>query len=682
MELKKNKVIAIIQGRLNSKRFPNKIINKIGNYKMINLILKRLNKSKKISSLILATGNKHNNKNLINIVPKNICKLEFGDENHVLKRYYKIATKYKANTIIRITADCPFIEHNLIDKYLSYFEKNNFDYISNTLNPTFPDGLDFEIFSYNTLLQAYNSAKSDYDKEHVTPFIKRNKKFNKKSIEYKKNFSFLRLTVDEKIDLEMINDIYKQFKPKYDFTFEEIIKLYNKKPYLFNKNVHLKRDEGSTMDTGNKYWKRAKEVIPGGNMFLSKRPEMFLPNKWPTYFSKAKGCYVWDLDGKKYVDTCLMGVGTNILGYGNKEVDKTVKSIIRDGNFSSLNCPEELFLSEKLIEMHPWADMVKLARTGAEANAIAIRIARAYSRKENVAVCGYHGWHDWYLSANLTNKKNLDNHLLKGLSTIGVPNKLKDSIYTFEYNNFEQLLKLVNKKNIGVIKMEVSRSFEPKNDFLQNIRNLCTKKNIILIFDECTSGFRETFGGLHKKYNIEPDICTFGKAMGNGYAITAVIGKKKIMQIAQDTFMSSTFWSERIGPSAALKTLEIMNEMKSWNIITKKGKELRKMIKLIAKKNKLDLSFIGLPSLTSFIINSKKNLFFEYKTLITQEMLKKGFLASNSIYLSVAHTDKILNTYLGNLNLVFKIIKKCEDGDNIKEYLKYPVSHKGFQRLN
>ena len=682
MAINKNKIVAIIQGRLNSKRFPNKITKKIGNYKMINLILKRLNKSKKITNLIVATGSKHNNKNLTDVVLKNICNLEFGDENNVLKRFYKIATKYKADIIIRITADCPFIDHKLIDKYISYFENYNFDYVSNTLNPTFPDGLDFEIFSYQTLSAAYKSAKSDFDKEHVTPFIKRSKKFNKKSIEYKKNFSFLRLTVDEKIDLEMINDIYKKLKSKYDFTFEELIKLYNKNPNLFNKNLHLTRDEGSRMDTGNKYWKRAKEIIPGGNMFLSKRPEMFLPNKWPTYFSKAKDCYVWDLDGKKYVDTCLMGVGTNILGYGNKEVDKTVKSIINNGNFSSLNCPEELFLSEKLIEMHPWADMVKLARTGAEANAIAIRIARAYSRKENVAVCGYHGWHDWYLSANLTNKKNLDNHLLKGLSTIGVPKKLKDSIYTFEYNNFEQLLNLVNKKNIGVIKMEVSRSFIPENNFLQNIRNLCSKKNIILVFDECTSGFRETYGGLHKKYNIEPDLCTFGKAMGNGYAITAVIGKKNIMEIAQDTFMSSTFWSERIGPAAALKTLEVMKEIKSWNIITKKGKELRKGIQLIAKKNKLDISFIGLPSLTSFIINSKKNLFFEYKTLITQEMLKQGYLASNSIYLSVAHSDRILNSYLDNLNLVFKIIKNCEDGDDIKGYLKYPVSHKGFQRLN
>ena len=190
------------------------------------------------------------------------------------------------------------------------------------------------------------------------------------------------------------------------------------------------------INSGQKLWIKAKKIIPGGNMFLSKRPEMFLPNGWPTYYSKAKDCYIWDLDNKKYLDASIMGVGTNLLGYANRLIDNSVKSAIIKGNLSSLNSPEEVMLAEKLIKIHPWFDMVKFARTGGEANAIAIRIARAYSGKDNIAICGYHGWHDWYLSANLTNKKNLDNHLLKGLSTIGVPKKLKNSIYTFEYNNF------------------------------------------------------------------------------------------------------------------------------------------------------------------------------------------------------------------------------------------------------
>ena len=162
------------------------------------------------------------------------------------------------------------------------------------------------------------------------------------------------------------------------------------------------------MGTGQKLWGRAKRVIPGGNMLLSKRPEMYLPERWPTYFSKASGCEVTDLDGQTFLDMSVMGIGTNILGYGNPEVDDAVRRAVGDGNMSTLNCPEEVELAEKLVELHPWASMVRLARSGGEANAIAVRIARAAAGKDNVAVCGYHGWHDWYLSANLANEQHLD----------------------------------------------------------------------------------------------------------------------------------------------------------------------------------------------------------------------------------------------------------------------------------
>mgnify|MGYP001317951177 FL=1 len=680
--VKKLKVVAIVQARMDSTRFPNKILKKIGSYELIKFTLKRLSKSVHISQIILATAAHKDIDKLKNIAKKEKIKIEIGDKDNVLKRYYNAAKKNDAKVIVRITGDCPFIDIKLIDKNINFFINNNYDYISNTIEPTFPDGLDFEIFSYDSLKIAYKNARKKYDLEHVTPYIKNNNKFIIKSIKNKKDFSHIRLTVDEKVDLELLNLIYKNFQPNIHFTFQDIIKLYIKKPELFKINSHIIRDEGSRIGTNQKLWSRAKSVIPGGNMFLSKRPEMFLPGKWPTYFSKAKGCHVWDMEGKKYIDTCLMGVGTNILGYGNRDVDIAVKNVIKKGNLSSLNCPEEIYLSEKLIEMHPWSDMVKLARTGGEANAIAIRIARAYTQKEKIAVCGYHGWHDWYLSANLQNKNNLDNHLLKGLSTIGVPKKLKNSIFTFEYNNYDQLLKIVEKNDIGAIKMEVSRSYLPKKNFLKNIRKLCNEKNIILIFDECTSGFRETFGGLHKKFDISPDLATFGKALGNGYAITAVIGKKDIMQIAQNTFMSSTFWSERIGPVASLKTLEIMEKTNSWKDITNKGIWLRKKIQKIGKQNNLNISFLGLPSLTSFIIKSRRNLFPQYKTLISQEMLKEGYLASNSIYLSVCHDKKILNGYIKNLNNIFTKIIECENGKDVNELLKYPISHKTFERLN
>ena len=168
------------------------------------------------------------------------------------------------------------------------------------------------------------------------------------------------------------------------------------------------------MGKGQKLYSKAKQIVAGGNMLLSKRPEMFLPNLWPSYFSKSKGCRVWDLDGREYFDVSVMGLGTNTLGYGNEEVDEAVKETVFSGNMSTLNCPEEVYLAEKLIKLHPWAQMVRFARTGGEANAIAIRIARAATGKDNVAFCGYHGWHDWYLATNI-NKKNSIINAINGI---------------------------------------------------------------------------------------------------------------------------------------------------------------------------------------------------------------------------------------------------------------------------
>jgi len=218
------------------------------------------------------------------------------------------------------------------------------------------------------------------------------------------------------------------------------------------------------MGKGQELYKKAKTLIPGGTMLLSKRPEMFLPELWPSYFSKAKGCSVWDLDGKELIDMSIMGIGTNTLGYGNDMVDAAVMKTIKKGNMSTLNCPEEVFLAEKLIEINPWADMVRFARSGGEANSIAIRIARAASGKDKVAICGYHGWHDWYLSANHNDGDELSGHLLPGLSPNGVPKNLKNSVYPFNYNNFEELLSIVENNDIGVIKMEVVRNFGPSNN--------------------------------------------------------------------------------------------------------------------------------------------------------------------------------------------------------------------------
>ena len=674
------KVVAIVQARMSSTRLPNKVMRHISGIPMIELLLSRLAKAKEVDQIIVATSIDERNIPLVTHVRKLGYACEQGSENDVLDRYVHAAKAHQADIVVRITGDCPVVDPELVDKVIRGFKAANVDYFSNIDPPTYPDGLDIEVFTFKALEKASIETTDPFDREHVTPYLRKPGKYKTESMHHSEDLSALRWTVDEHADFEVIEKVFKYFHPKIDFTWRDILALQKQDPEIFNSNQHIFRNEGATMGTGQKLWKRAKQVIPGGSMLLSKRAEMFLPNQWPAYFSKAKGCKVWDLDGNEYIDMSIMGIGTNILGYGHPEVDAAVQQTILAGNMSTFNCPEEVYLAEKLIELHPWADMVRLARSGGEANAIAIRIARAASGKDKVAICGYHGWHDWYLSANLGDDAGLDGHLLPGLQPKGVPRNLKGTVFPFNYNNYDELETLVNEQDIGVIKMEVVRNMGPENDFLHKVRKLATDKGVVLVFDECTSGFRETFGGLHKKYGVEPDMAMFGKALGNGYAITATIGKREVMEAAQTTFISSTFWTERIGPTAAIKTLEVMERIKSWESITQTGLNIRQGWQKLADKHGLIINHWGLAALTGFTIQSENSL--AYKTLITQEMLAKGYLAGNSVYVCIDHTNEIVQGYFDALEPIFAIIKQCEEGRDVMSLLRGPICHSGFKRLN
>ncbi len=674
------KIVAIVQARMGSSRLPGKVLKTIVNKPMIELLLTRLSQSRELDEIVVATSEHPQNDELQSIVEFLGYRCTIGSEKNVLNRFYEAAKTTNADIVVRITGDCPLVDPSLVDRCIQCYKDLKVDYFSNTNPVSYPDGMDIEVISFASIERANNEAVLDYDREHVTPYILNSESFLKSSMQHSEDLSNLRWTVDEYEDLAVVTKVFEHFSPNIHFNWKQVLELQKQSPEFFLENQHIKNNEGATMGTGQKLYKRAKKIIPGGNMLLSKRPEMFLPGKWPSYFSKSKGCKVWDLDGKEFIDMSIMGIGTNTLGYGHPEVDEAVMKTVKDGNMSTLNCPEEVFLAEKLIEMHPWADMARFARSGGEANAIAIRIARAAAGRDKVAICGYHGWHDWYLSANLGDDKSLDGHLLPGLEPKGVPRHLKNTVFPFNYNRLDELESLVKIHDIGVIKMEVVRSMQPEDGFLHKVRQLASSKNIVLIFDECTSGFRETFGGIHKKYDVEPDMAMFGKALGNGYAITAVIGKRQIMQEAQSTFISSTFWTERIGPSAALKTLEVMKREKSWEKITQIGGTISEIWKKLGQKYQIPISIFGLPALIQLKFNSKFNL--EYKTLITQEMLKKGYLAANSVYVCTEHNPNILEGYEKALDHVFKLIAECENGRSIDKLLEGPICNTNFQRLS
>jgi len=428
-------------------------------------------------------------------------------------------------------------------------------------------------------------------------------------------------------------------------------------------------------------WKRAKKLIPGGNQLLSKRSEMFLPEKWPSYYKKAKGCRIWDLDGNTYLDFSIMGIGACTLGYADPDVDKAVKKAIDAGSMSTLNSPEEVELTELLTKLHPWADMARYARTGGEAMAIAIRIARAASGEDKVAFCGYHGWSDWYLATNLAYNKNLDGHLLPGLAPRGVPRGLRETTIPFHYNNIEELKKIVKKYKIGVIVMEPLRHHEPKANFLKEVRKIANRIGAVLIFDEISVGWRLTLGGAHLCYGTNPDIAVFAKAISNGYPMGAIIGKRKVMQAAQDTFISSTYWTERIGPTAALATIKKMQRVRLQRKLDKKGKMIRTGLNRLAKKHGLRLNQLSeIAPMIIFAFDYGKNS-QKVRTLFVQEMLRRGFIATNAVYVSYAHTEPQIKRYLATVDEVFALLKDAIEKNRVRKLLEGPVAHTGFQRL-
>ncbi len=426
-------------------------------------------------------------------------------------------------------------------------------------------------------------------------------------------------------------------------------------------------------------WKKAKCLIPGGTQLLSKRSEMFLPDQWPSYYSKAKGVEIWDLDGNKYTDMSIMGVGACILGYADNDVNAAVHSAIDNGSISTLNCPEEVDLAELLLKLHPWADMVRYTKTGGEAMAVAVRIGRAHTGKDIVAFCGYHGWHDWYLAANLSDNKNLDGQLLPGLEPKGVPRGLKGTALPFNYNKLDELKKIVETNDIGVIVMEPLRHHEPEPGFLAGVRKIADEIGAVLIFDEVTSGWRMNVGGVHALYKVIPDIAVYGKAMGNGYSMAAVVGKKEVMESAQESFISSTYWTEGVGLVASIATINKCIDKKIPQHLIMIGKQISRGWENLSKEYSLPLEVMGIPPLTTFHFVSDNSQVLH--TLFTQEMLKRGFLASKSVYVSYSHSNQHIEDYLSNVEQVFGIILQGVEKGNVNSLLKGPVAHEGFKRL-
>lgn len=658
---------------MGSTRFPGKVLARLGGIPIVELIQQRLSRSELISDIIFAIPFGSQDDSLAEHLEHQHCRVFRGEKDDVQSRFCHVADEYDAQILVRVTADCPLVDWTIVDRVIREFVEAGSDYASNVLNPTFPDGLDVEVFSAAALRKSREIANTPMGREHVTWELRNRTEFSRLNISNDSNLSKLRWTIDYLEDLESFEiTLPTQFDR---MTMNELIDA-----GFMGSTADAERDEGIQLRSGQKLWKRAKRVIPGGNMFLSKRPEMFLPNDWPSYYSKAKGFKIWDLDNREYKDFALMGVGTSSLGYGDSQVDSAVKSAIDDGVMSSLNSAAEVELVERLISLHPWASQARLARTGGEANAIAVRIARATTGKNRVAICGYHGWHDWYLAANLATNSALDGHLMPGLAPAGVPIQMRGTTQPFEFNDESSLEGILSQGDVAAVVMEIERNQKPNQAFLDRVRELCSSNGALLVVDECTSGFRENFGGLHLEYGLRPDLALFGKAIGNGYAITAVLGSEDAMLGAQSSFISSTFWSERLGPVAALATLSRMEETVSWAVNAETGRRVKNSWKGVFDSLGIEASVFGLDAMPGFRIESEA--WPAIKTFITQEMLGQGYLATSSFYPSISHDDESVDDYLEVFQRVIGKLASLERLEDVGGLLRGPVADIGFRRLN
>src|SRR3989338_8595865 len=516
-------VVVIVQARMNSMRLPGKVLMPILGIPVIQIIHQRLSEEKLVRDLIIATTAEMTDQPLVNLCHQLGYRVYRGDTNDLVDRYYRVIELLNLEDeeiVVRVTGDCPFIDPIVLDQMLDFYQQpsnHSIDYLHNTgfkctlANPEqhcekiplleYPDGFDVEIFRAKHIRALWVATRNQANLEHLATLFKAQSSITVVEYPFIGNGSIIptkwkqfHLSLDTSLDYAIICQIYQTVG--INAGLNEITKCAYE---ILNESTPI----STYLMKGQKLYQEAKRIIPGGTQLLSKRPELFLPGQWPAYYHKAQGIEVVDLDGRKYYDFTHNSVGTCILGYSDPDVNAAVIRAVEHGNMCTLNHPSEVKLAKVLCRLHPWASAVRYAKTGGEAMAIAVRIARSHTGRDRVVFCGYHGWHDWYLSSNLITTENLKGHLLNGLNPKGVPKSLVNTAIPLRYNHLEEVMQICTENSdIAAIIMEPVRNLEPEPGFLEGVRALATRIGAVLIFDEITTGFRSTMGGVHNQYQI------------------------------------------------------------------------------------------------------------------------------------------------------------------------------------
>jgi len=680
-------VVAIIQARMGSTRLPGKILADIEGRPMLWHIANRVRRATTVRRLVIATSTARSDDVVGEFCRAHEIACFRGSETDLLDRYYRAARESAADTVVRVTSDCPLIDPQVIDRIVSVFFAEKCDYATNTIRYTYPDGLDTEVFSFAALESAWRQAARPADREHVTPFLKTSGLFRVCNVENEIDLSKrnLRWTVDEPSDLEFARAVYARLRRRGVFGYRDVVRLQEEEPDLHQINDGRICNEGyykslvaesaisprrQVLTRSRELKARAERLIPSCTQTFSKGPTQFVQGVAPVFLARGQGSHVWDVDANEYIDY-PMGLGPVILGHNYPEVTEAVQRQLQEGSAFSLPHPLEVEVAELLSEIIPCAEMVRFGKNGSDVTSAAVRVARAYTGRDLIACCGYHGWQDWYIGT--TTRSN------------GVPKPVQALTVTFEYNNIQSLRRLFaeHPQRIAAVIMEPIGIQEPTDNFLQEVRTLAQEEGALLVFDEVVTGFRVAVGGAQEYFGVTPDLACVGKAMGNGFPISAIVGRRDVMELFDEVFFSFTFGGEAISLAAAKATIEVLRGKKVIPHLWEQGQRLKDGYRVFAAEHGItDFTHcLGLPPHTVTVFrNEQGQESLEMKSLFMQECLKRGVLFSGVQNTCFSHSPADIDTTLRVYNAAMKILADAIRHGTVREKLEGEPVQPVFRR--
>ncbi|RMH09424.1 MAG: aminotransferase class III-fold pyridoxal phosphate-dependent enzyme, partial [Aquificota bacterium] len=666
------KVGLVLQARNGSTRFPKKMSADLMGRKVLEWVLLRAGRAK-VDEFILATSSLEEDKELAQTAESYGWRVIRGDAFDVLSRYAKAVEEFSLDYVVRITGDCPLVDHRLIEFALSEALKKGADY---TVFTGIINGFDVEVIKGGWLLKANRLARLPSEREHVSPYVRKSKRTKKLFLKYhEEDLSHIHLSLDYPEDLVVIQRLLRELGSE-DFTYEDVLRLVRQKPELLKREKEVLPNEGYIkslqedrefikglkgkplkLEESLKHLERAKRLIPNCSQTFSKSYLQFSVGASPLFVEEGRGAYLKDLDGNLYLDY-TMGLGACVLGYAFEPVLKEVKKQLDKGSVFTLPHRLEVELAEILTQIIPCAQMVRFGKNGSDVTSAAVRLARAYTGRDMVACCGYHGWQDWYIGTTTRNK--------------GVPQEVSKLTLTFEYNNIQSLERLFDEypDRIACVIIEPVGVEEPKGDFLQRVKELAHKHGALLVFDEVVTGFRFALGGAQEYFGVEPDLACFGKAMGNGMPISAIVGRREIMELFEEVFFSFTFGGETASIASAIATIKYMREHDVIPQLWERGQRLLDGVKKLVEEKELeDLVVVkGYP--VRFVVDFLGEDALKLKTLFQQECAKRGILFSGSHNISFSHTEQDIQKTLEVYDQVLDIAKYAYEYKMVEELLE------------